>query len=723
MVQAATPGAFRFGKFVVDVRGRTLHKHGFRVKLHRQPLDMLLLLLEHPGEVVTREELRRKLWSTDTFVDFENSLNAVVKKLRQSLDDSAEEPRYIETVPRLGYRFIAAVENVDTALSVSGSQKAANQRAEPAAELRPPAPVQNRSRGWLPENGFFAFLVPALTLLVVLALLFAFRPAAPSPRVLRIRQLTHLGTVEAHQNLVTDGPRVYFRDLTGGQRTLEYVSSEGGEPYLLPNSSPDFDIGGISPDGSNLLVGSVTLAGDNPLWILPASGGWPRRLGNIMAIDSSWSSDGRKLAFLTAENAIYTANADGSASRRLADVPGTPFCPRWSPDSSRLCFVTIRSGTGPIELWEIATNGKSAAHPLLPGSTSMEHAWGGAWSTDGRYFFFSSSLQGVSCIWALREKANWWHKVNGDPVQLTAGPISYSQPSISRDGKALFVIGEERRGELLRYDSTTHSFLPFLPKLSADHVSFSRDGQWMAYVQYPEGTLWRSKVDGTERLQLTLSPLRAYKPRWSPDGKWIAFRGVAESGQSPKVFRAAADDKEPVEQFETEGLVARSLDWSPDGSAVAVETAASAQAPEPFSVAILNLQTKKIDWVPGSQGLQDPRWSPDGRYLSAVPAGSKRLELYDFRTRRWSDLGLDVDYEAWSREGEYIYFNAFFNGMDRSIFELRVADRRLRRLVTLKDEVLTGIYGSWSGVAPNGSPLVLRDAGSRDIYAIDLGLP
>ena len=115
----------------------------------------------------------------------------------------------------------------------------------------------------------------------------------------------------------------------------------------------------------------------------------------------------------------------------------------------------------------------------------------------------------------------------GEPVVLTAGTISYLSPVPSLDGKKLFVIGRQPRGELVRYDMKTGQFVPYLSGISAACVSFSSDGKWVAYVTFPEGILWRMRTDGSERLQLTFSPLRAFQPSWSSDGKRIAFMGTA----------------------------------------------------------------------------------------------------------------------------------------------------------------------------------------------------
>ncbi len=717
----------RFGVFQVNLAARELRKHGVRVRLPGQPFCILSMLLERPGEIVTREEMRQRLWPSDTFVDFEHSLNSAIKKLRAALGDTPENSRYIETVPRVGYRFIAPVAVLDSEqagiAAQTGASVAQQSAAIPTTEPEKSEPSIGVARGrfhLIQNKSSLVFVVTA----VALGALYLFRPTVAPPRVVRIRQITHLGTVEAHQNLVTDGPRLYFRDRAAGTRSLKYVSTDGGEAHLLPNSSSEFDIDGISPDGSSLLVSSVTFQGNNPVWVLPTGGGSPRRLGNTMSIDSEWSPDGRRLAYMTADDGVYVTSADGSEARKLADVPGTPYCPRWSPDSKRLRFVVIRSETGPIDLWEVAADGKGGPHPLLPGWGKPESEWGGSWSPDGKYYFFSSSVQGVKCVWALRQKTDWWHRLNWVPVQLTSGPISYSLPQTSRDGKTLFVVGEERRGELLRYDSKSRTLVSFLPKFSADHVSFSKDGQWMAYVQYPEGILWRSKLDGTESLQLTAAPIRAYLPRWSPDGQWIAFAGVPALGEPPKLYRVRADGLTTAEQLVEQGTESWSLDWSPDGNAVVFDRTAGSGAAEAADIATLDLMTKKVEALPGSQGLQAPQWSPDGRYLAARAIGSKRLKLYDSRSGQWMDLGLaNTDYESWSLDGKYIYFNTFLNRQDPSIFRMRIADRKLERIYTSKDAMLIGIYGLWSGVAPDGSLLILRDAGSRDIYAIDVELP
>ena len=156
----------RFDAYDVDMRSGEVRKHGIRLKLHRQPFQVLSLLLEHPGDVVTREELRQKLWPGDTFVDFDTGLNSAVKKLRDALCDSAEEPRYIETLPRRGYRFIGTVQNDDSSTGVGLVESLAviplppnpnenglrvERSAEGEVDVRPTG--TSRARFWLALGG------------------------------------------------------------------------------------------------------------------------------------------------------------------------------------------------------------------------------------------------------------------------------------------------------------------------------------------------------------------------------------------------------------------------------------------------------------------------------------------------------------------------------------------------------------------------------------------
>ena len=154
----------------------------------------------------------------------------------------------------------------------------------------------------------------------------------------------------------------------------------------------------------------------------------------------------------------------------------------------------------------------------------------GEWTPDGRYYVFESNRDGGSNLWALEEKSDWWYRLNRDPVQLTFGPVSYYQPVPRRNSQSIFAIGVQPSGELVRYDAMRKDFVSYLGGRSWSYVTFSRDQRWLAYVSYPEGTLWRARSDGTEQLQLTFPPMQVRFPQWSTDNTQIVLTPFSLNG-------------------------------------------------------------------------------------------------------------------------------------------------------------------------------------------------
>jgi Tol biopolymer transport system component len=338
---------------------------------------------------------------------------------------------------------------------------------------------------------------------------------------------------------------------------------------------------------------------------------------------------------------------------------------------------------------------------------------------------FQSSRNGITSIWALREKRGLLAVSLPEPVPLTTGPMNFYAPLPSADGKKLFVLGEQRRGELVRYDEKSRQFGAVLSGISAQGLDYSRNGEWVTYVTYPDGILWRCKADGSQRLQLTFAQMRAAWPRWSPDGRRIAFAATSP-GKPWKIHLVSSDGGNPQELLpmdrdETEP------NWSPDGNLLVFGRNPFWEpgAPAPMAIEILDLRTHETSALSGSEGLWSPRWSPDGRYISAYRPDSKGLSLFDTKTHKWERLDNDllIGWVSWSVDAEYLYFDTIF-GDDPSFFRLRVTDHRLERIVGLKNvgRAFGDMYW-WSGITPDGSPLVLRDVGTQEIYALDWEAP
>jgi DNA-binding winged helix-turn-helix (wHTH) protein len=434
----------RFGLFELDLRTGELRKSGIRIKLQEQPFQILAMLLERPSEIVTREELQKRLWPQDTFVDFDLSLNSAVKKLRQALGDDSEHPRFIETLYRRGYRFIGqtngapAVEEPATVsaapLQVLPPSSQGNVVAhEPAAKTRKINLV------------VLAWIIPAL-LIVIAALVWFTRPTPP-PRILGYTQITHDGLRKL--SMVTDSDRLYIEELQGDHFGISQVSVNGGESSAVAIPFANSFAADIASDGSALLVTSFKgTEGPAALWSVPLPTGSPQRLNDSSGEAAAWSGDRSRIVFAHGPD-IYAAHGNGSQPRKLATVIGSVSGLRFSPDGRRIRFDVLDPKTGFTAIWEIYADG-SHLRPLLPGWNETPRECCGNWTPDGKYYIFQSLRDGKTNLWILPEQA---HSLTAaKPEQLTNGPLDFSFPVASKDGKRIFAVGSQPRTELVRYN-------------------------------------------------------------------------------------------------------------------------------------------------------------------------------------------------------------------------------------------------------------------------------
>jgi hypothetical protein len=288
-----------------------------------------------------------------------------------------------------------------------------------------------------------------------------FRGPLPAPKVIGYTPLT--GTRERKfPPLLTDGARLYFIMPKKTGWTIAEVSSSGAETAAIASPLDDVQLGDISPNGAELLIGEFD-KGEVPLYILPLPAGLPRPVGEIVAHDATWSPNGEQIAYAHA-NELYLAKRDGTESRRLVTVSGFPFWPRWSPDGKVLRFTVEDQKTSSSALWEVGADG-ARLRPLLPGWSNPPEECCGNWTPDGNYFVFKSERVAStfsSNLWAIREKGGFLRRHSSEPIQLTTGPALMDSPVPSRDGKKVFAIQGGPLGELLRYDARSrHTCLTF----------------------------------------------------------------------------------------------------------------------------------------------------------------------------------------------------------------------------------------------------------------------
>jgi len=584
------------------------------------------------------------------------------------------------------------------AVTVSGAHLAVQDRPGPAT----------RRRGMI-------YVAAAIVVGLAIASYFLLHAPAP-PHVAHYVQLTHDG--QPKTLIGTDGARLYLGMGTGSTASLsshglaEMAVSGGESRKISVLTSSDMVPVDLSPDGSEVLVVDGEGApAQGPLETFPLLGGSPRRIGDLIAETAAWSADGKMLAY-SRLGELFAAQSDGSEARRVTTVKGDILHITWSPDNRHLRFDSSETaGTIGQQLeWEVSADG-SNLHRLFEGWHNPPDECCGRWTADGKFFV----LQAQGQLWTLPATAGLFHS-DAKPIALTASPLTLSSPLPSKDGKKLFMIGRTYRGELMRYDAQSRQFRPFLSGLSAEYVAFSKDGRWIAYVSYPDGALWRSRSDGSERLQLTYPPMYPVLPRWSADGKQILFFEFAQSVDKPaRIYEISADGGSPRLLLPNDRTQQLDPNWSPDGTKIIF----AGESNNPASaIHILDLATNKISNLPASDGLYSPRWSPDGRYVSAFSADSKTLLLFDFQNNQWTTLATgSLGWLNWSHDGQYVY--VLDNRGKDEVVRIRISDQKLEPVAEVQDFATTGRYGGALALTPDDQPLLLHDTGTQDVYSVD----
>ncbi len=713
---------FQFGEFEVDPLTRTLRRREEVVTLNRRAFEVLIYLVQNPGRVLSRDELLKNVWP-DTFVD-ENSLAQSISALRRALEEKPGENNYIATLPGRGYQFVSPVKALTTDdLAILPEPPDGSARAAGLLVQQETIRTTITRREQLPElpaprrTSAIVILV-ALTIGGLLAILFISVPMS-IPRVSRAIRLTQTGRVEPSGRVLTDGLRLYFTERLGGTWALAQVSEHGGEPQSISASIDNIALYDIDPGRARLLVGSQTPNSDfdDPLWVIPTSGGSPRRIADAFAGDAAWAPDGHSLAY-SRKGEIFVADSDGQWQRKLFSAPGNVFSPSWSPDGQLLSFSVRDSANGSVSVWEIGGDG-SNPHPLTFGWSKPRSVWNdgeccGAWTPDGAYFVFRSVRDNVQSFWMVRRKSSWFHKRTA-PVQVYTSPEQIGEPRFSPDGSRILFVNYQERRELLSYDSRRKIFAPYLRGIPARHLSFSRDGQWVAYENETDKTLWRSRIDGSQAVQLTFPPLEALQSSWSPDGNQIIFSA------SENLYLIPAKGGTPI--VLTSGI---EPSWSADGRSVLFVTSPIGAAGWHPSIYQLDLATHNIQLIPGSQDFEGPQWSPDGRYIAAADRKDGKLGLFDSSRQQWSALADGLPYGwgiRWSADSRYVYYQ-HHAGEEQPILRVRLSDHVVEEVTSSRQMLRADVLSyTMTGLAPDGSPLVSLVRRNSDVYALQLELP
>jgi eukaryotic-like serine/threonine-protein kinase len=532
-------------------------------------------------------------------------------------------------------------------------------------------------------------------------------PAISTP--LPTEQITFSNEIKGGP-IVTDGTRLYFQS----EGTPVEMSVKGGPTAPLRADLSGLTVLDISADASKLLALKVDLSdetGRGSLWTVPVLGGSPSRLGDQRPFDASWSPDGRRIVYAEL-GALLVGDNDGANLKKIWNAQGLILSPRFSRDSRRIRVTLTGSGpNAPLKIWEMNDDG-SNAHPLLLDWPAEADQRDGTWTPDGKRFVFLSSRDGLSNVYELSEPRwfEFWKKPAA--VRLTSEEMDVVGMTPSRDSTGLFVVGRLPRGSLQAYDEKEKRFLPYLDGLPASTLIVSPDRKWVAYSDYPRHFLWRSNLDGSEKLQLT--DISASMPQWSPDSKAIAFASGGE------IYSVSADGGAP-EKLSAEGNFEVVPTWSPDGKSVLFN-----DYPVPghfIGLKVFDLASRRVTTLPGSEGHYVACWSPDGQNLVSIANPPKRVTVYSAKTGTWKDLKrfeADWGYWVWANDSRSIYMAKISPepGEPAGIYRLWIADGRWELVAKFDGENISSEgFENFPSLTPDGRIAMMSDTSVVQIYS------
>jgi Tol biopolymer transport system component/DNA-binding winged helix-turn-helix (wHTH) protein len=610
------PNTVRFGLFEADLATGELRKRGRKVALQDQPFQVLSLLLQHPGEIVSREDLQRTLWPADTFVEFEHGVNTAIKKLRQALGDSADNPRFIETLPRKGYRFIAPVGDVATRAPVPVSTPS----AAPAVRLR----------GWWWFTGVGLVAVAAGCALWLLNKPGKSTAAAPVPFPLA----TYPGR-ELSPSFSPEGDRVAF-SWTGPRQDNEdiYVKQIGADvPVRLTTDPAPDEYPAWSPDGRWIAFQRESSSEKSGVILIPAVGGAERKLTEVSGAGrSSWHPSGQWLVVSDRNSprdpfALFLVSIETGEKRKLTSPPGNltgDGDPAVSPDGRAVVFTRAITGSGGSDLYllELSEGLRTVGEPKR--ITFWQRFTGEpAWWPDGNSILFASGASFSNrTLWqmAIRGPA----RQPGEPERLPFGGEGYYfLPAISRQGRVVYSQSAVR-AHVWRLELGGSHRVDKLPLNSSrlDHVpQYSPDGKRIAFASNRSGSdeIWLCEADGSNAVKLTAfgGPYVA-NPAWSPDGRRIAFNALP--GGISETYIVSADGGKPERLRGTQG----SPSWSRDGKWIYFGSDRGGKD-QMWKVPAGGGDAVQITKQGGTSGVE----SPDGRFvyylLDTVEGGTTEL--------------------------------------------------------------------------------------------------
>ena len=741
---------YEFGPYVIDARSRILLKDGATVRLTPKAFDTLLVLVQHASQVVEKEQLLKEVWP-DIFVE-EGSLSHNIHGLRKALGDDSSEPRYIETIPKRGYRFVAPVkisqagseqigfsdldgdavviEKHTYARVISDEFEGTDVPVEVEHGPYPPAVetkalvagvvTDQRKKRWIQA----AVVVGGLAVLAVVAFVYLKRPAVTAPPVSRAKsmlvRLTNNNAMDGEPAWSPDGSRIAFWSNRDGGKEIYVMDADGSNVKRLTTNLADDVNPSWSPDSRRVLFESER-DGNREVYVMDADGGNQIRLTRDNALDStaSWSPDESLIAFASNRDTglpynpynmdIYVMNADGSNVKRIVDDPEYDVGPQWSPDGRKILFMTGRNGN--FDVYVMNADGTEQKN-LTADYDKSDGA--PVWSIDGNNIAFSRKIEGKDQIFVMDSDG-------GNLKRVTHNSANNGSLGWSPDGSKL-IFQTDLDGNWEIYTISVDGELAQLTEDAAEDLApdWSPDGNRIAFSSNRTGNqhIYVMNADGSSLTQITNTPAEDTEPAWAPDGKQIVFTSLRDGNK--EIYVMNADGSNP-RRLTNDPASDNSPRWSVDNRILFTSNRGGRG-----DIHVMDHEGRNVSKLT-TTGAMHASWSPNGKRVTFVNrspeiiGGAYWLQVFvidaDGSNLKMVTRSPNSTFiPKWSADGSSIAFVVEYHGARANIFEISPGGENLKRLTAGPK------FDGRPAYSPDGTKLAFESNrnGNYEIYVMNL---
>ena len=663
----------------IDVVNRRVFHGNDEITLSGRALDLFFCFVSNRDRLLTKREIAEQVWGVPQVED--NTIAQHVRAIRSAFRDK----QVVRTVQGVGYKLNSEFF----------------ERPQPQLPQVPVPDIPQRPRfPWLR-----LFPATAVFLIIFIALEHPSTPhlgrPVPVTASRRAKQAPFL----------TDGITGYFTETEAGRYFLlrERLGDLHEKVMDLPVANPY--VCGLSPDRRHLLLRSVPGEFDQlgPFYIADVGNSTVQPLGSLIGFDGAWSPSGNDIA-ISSEHDLLIVSRIGALTRTLARVSGSIWWPRWSPDGARIRFTENTPRNQARKLWDVRLK-DGVLHQLFTDAQQITNPCCGSWTPDGKLFIFQTKFGDNTRLWVEREPYGWSWRVS------KASPLvdGFRSPTLDPLGQEVFARGLTPRVEAVSVDLATGKYAVVLPDESGA-LDFSPDYKFIAISTIPGSELILKQLETGDERRLVASPVQAVSPKWSPDGRRVAF-----SRRVPgQPWRVCLTDWETGAVAEIYPKGPNQIDpaWSSDSRFIVFGGIPTIPDPDPTAhqIRIYDTRTGRLETLAHPAGAYEPAFSRNGTKIAAIEVDTQNLLICDFFSRTWRKVSdRRLLYPIWSRDNRWIYCS-LTSPQGTSLVRVSLETSKYQQVLDVARIGTPSSYGRWFGWLPDGSLMAIRDHSVNDFY-------